>query len=275
MKAKEPTIRVLHIGILAVVGLICLFPFVWMIFSSFKTLAELVRNPPTFFPLEPTFDNFIKVWKEVRFSIFFRNSIYVATVKTLVILYTSALVGYVLSKIPFKGREAVFIFVLATMMVPWPVLILPLYQEMVWIRWIDSYHSLIWTAFFNSFGIFMMRQFISSIPDSLGESARIDGCSELHIFHKIILPLLGPALSALAIFTFLVAWDDFMWPYLMINTEVKYTLPLGLALFTGKHFTDYASQIAGASISIIPMIIIFLVLQRRFIEGVAVTGVKG
>lgn len=260
--------------LLGVGAAIIVFPFIWMILSSFKTQAEIVSFPPTFFPEKPTVENFKEVWVNVNFKQFFINSLFLLLVKTIIILYTSILAGYVFSKLHFKGRNIIFICVLATMMVPYPVTILSLYQEMFWLKWIDSYNALIWPALFNTFGIFVMKQFIAGIPDSLVESAHIDGAGEFRILHKIIMPLIKPAVSALAIFICLSVWNEFLWPFLVLNSDSKYTIPVGLALFKGRYYTDYSKQLAGAAITIVPVLIIYFFLQKQFIEGIALSGIK-
>lgn len=253
---------------------IIIFPFLWMMLSSFKTQSEIVAFPPTFFPEAPTIKNYVDVWVTVNFKQFFANSLFLLLVKTIIILYTSIIAGYVFSKLTFKGRNIIFVFVLATMMVPYPVTILSLYQEMFWLKWIDSYNALIWTAMFNTFGIFVMKQFISGIPDSLIESAHIDGADEFRIVHKIIIPLIKPALSALAIFICLGVWNEFLWPFLVLNSDSKYTIPVGLALFKGRYYTDYAKQLTGATITVLPVLVIYFFLQKQFIEGIALSGIK-
>lgn len=273
-KAVRPgsiiTYSILFFGIGVIV-----FPFLWMVLSSFKTLQEIVAFPPTFFPEKPTIENYVEVWTKINFSLFFRNSLYIVAIKTVIILYTSTLAGYVLGKLQFKGRDTVFACILATMMIPWPVTVLSLYQQMVWMKLIDTYFSLILPSIFYTFGIFMMRQFISGIPDSLVESARMDGAGEFRLLHVIIIPLLGPALSALGIFSFLTVWDDFLWPFLMLNSESKYTIPVGLALFKGRYWTDYSKQLTGATITVIPVMVVYFFLQRQFVEGITMTGIKG
>ena len=251
------------------------FPFLWMILSSFKPNSEIISIPPTFIPLEPTTGNYVSAWNKFNFALFFRNSLFISIVETGIILYTSALVGYVLSKINFKGREIIFLIILATMMIPWPVTIIPLYQEMVWFRWIGGYKSLIIPGVFNSFGIFMMRQFMNTIPNELIEASRIDGTTEIGVFHRIILPNVTAALSALGIFIFLWTWDDFLWPFLMLTEKSTYTLPVGLALFSQQYWVEYGGVLAGASIAVIPVLIVYLIFQRRFIEGITMTGIKG
>ena len=273
-KKKDYAVTIFIYILLCLGALLMMFPFFWMILSSFKTQSEIVAFPPTFFPEAPTFKNYVDVWVNVNFKQFFVNSMFVLIVKTVIALYTSILAGYVFSKLRFRGRNVIFVLVLATMMVPYPVTILSLYQEMFWFKWIDSYNALIWTAMFNTFGIFVMKQFISGIPDSLIESARIDGAGEFRILHRIIMPLIKSALSALAIFICLGVWNDFLWPFLVLNSDSKYTIPVGLALFKGRYYTDYAKQLTGATITVLPVLVIYFFLQKQFIEGIALSGIK-
>jgi ABC-type glycerol-3-phosphate transport system permease component len=259
---------------LAGLAVFMLLPFFWMITSSFKPFAEVTVIPSTLFPKAPTFENYIKMNKVVDMITGYRNSAWLSVVKTLIILYSSCLVGYVISKIPFRFNKAVFVFVLSTMMIPWPVVIIPQYQEMVWFRWVGKYTSLIVPAFFSSFGIFLMKQFIDSIPTELMEASRCDGANEYTIFHRVVLPNMGPAVSALAIFQFLWVWDDFLWPFLMINRSEKYTLPLVLRALQGQYFNDYGPIFAGATVSVLPVLVVYIIFQRRFVEGIAMTGIK-
>lgn len=274
VKSKNIFVSILIYTFLTLGAITILFPFIWMILSSFKTQSEIVSFPPTFFPENPTVQNFIDVWVTVNFKQFFINSLFVLVIKTVIILYTSIVAGYVFSKLEFRGRNVIFIIILATMMVPYPVTILSLYQEMFWLKWIDSYQALIWPAAFNTFGIFVMKQFISGIPDSLMESARIDGAGEFRILHRIIVPLIKPALSALAIFICLAVWNDFLWPFLVLNSDSKYTIPVGLALFKGRYYTDYAKQLTGATITVVPVLVIYFFLQKQFVEGITLSGIK-
>lgn len=275
MKTKKNQSSIIVYLILFLFSILMLFPFIWMILSSFKFNADVVAVHFQFFPKNPTLSNYSDVWGTFNFAQFFKNSILLAVVKTAIILYTSSLVGYVLDKIEFKGRNVVFIFILSTMMIPWPVTIIPMYNIMVKFGWVGNYTALIVPSIFSGFGIFMMKQFSSSIPTELIEAARIEGASEIGIFHIIIFPLLGSALSALGIFQFLWNWEDFLWPYLMLNDEAKYTLPIGLAFFNGQYATNYAGILAAATITVIPVLIVYFIFQRRFIEGIAMTGLKG
>ena len=253
---------------------VMIFPFVWMVLSAFKQPDEIIAYPPIWIPRDPSLDLLRRIWTEIDFGQYFANSLLQATSVTLIVLLTSAFVGYVLAKFEFWGRNAVFLMVLSTMMIPWPVLLIPQYLIASRLHLINNMWALIIPGFYSSFGIFLMRQFMHSIPDELLDAARIDGASEPGIFVKIVLPLTGPALAALGIFTFMWNWDSFIWPLVVISSQKLYTLPLGLATFTNQYWTDYAAVNAGAFISVIPVLIVFLLLQRYFIQGIALTGMK-
>lgn len=275
-KIKKPVYwNVLILLVLCIGALVMLYPFLYMILSSFKFNQEIIRLPPTFLPAAPTLSNYQLVLNENHFARFFLNSVWLTLAKTSIILYSSVFFGYVFSKIHFRGREALFLFVLATMMIPWPVTLVPQYQLMTWFGWVGEYASLIVPSMFSTFGIYMMRQFIGSIPNDLIEAARMDGAGEFTVFHKIVLPNVSAALSALGIFQFLWVWDDYLWPFLMLQSMSKYTLPVGLSLFNGQYFNNNGGIFAAASISVVPVIIVYLMFQKQFIEGIAVTGIKG
>ena len=263
-----------HIFLLLVVA-VMLFPFLWMLLCSLKTTAEITRIPPKFFPENWGYiDNFVNVMTKYNFGLFFMNSLKYAIIKTLIVLYVSAIVGYVLAKIQFRGNRFIFIMILSTMMIPWPATLIPNYQMMVWFNWLNTDISILYTSLTSAFGVFMMRQFAFSIPDSLIEAGRLDGAGELKIFHRIVLPMMLNAIGALAIFTFLWEWDNYLWPYLMLNDMEKYTLPIGLAMTQGQFVADYGPMFAGISISVVPVLIVYLIFQKTFIQGIALGGVK-
>lgn len=270
-----PWVRIATYVILTIGAVAMVFPFVWMTLSAFKQPNEIITYPPTLFPANPSLDLLKRIWTEIDFQRYFANSLFVTSIVTSVQLLTSAFVGYVLAKYEFWGRDLVFIGIVATMMIPWPVLLIPQYLIVLKLGLMNTYGALILPATFSSFGIFLMRQYMHSIPDELIDAARIDGASEPNIFARIILPMCGPALAALGIFVFMGSWDSFIWPLVVLNSESMYTLPLGLATFSNRYWTDHAAVNAGAFISVIPVLIVFLVLQRRFIEGIALTGMKG
>lgn len=263
----------LHI-ILIIGALIVIFPILWSVLGSFKTEGEIVGFPPTFFPQTPTIENYITVFTQIDFAIYFRNSIILSIIIPFMICYTSALTGYVLAKMRFKSRNAIFLTILVTMMFPWPITIIPLLQLVTKFGWTNNYMALIIPVAFNAFGIFLMRQFCISIPDELIDAARIDGANEFRIFHKIIIPLLWPPISALAIFTFLWTWEDFLWPFLVLSTNNILTLTLGLNRFVGIYYPTVGPMLAGSSIAIIPVLIFYFIFQNKFIEGATLSGLK-
>jgi len=261
--------------ILVLLGLMTVYPFVYMLLGSLKSNPEIIRTPPTFLPEHFTMDNYRLVLKENRFGRYFVNSLGLAVGKTALILYTSVFFGYVFAKLRFRGRNALFLFVLATMMIPWPVTLAPMYQLMTWFGWVGTYWSLVVPSLVSTFGIFMMRQFMATVPDELIEAARIDGAGEFTIFHLVMIPNVTAALSALGIFQFLWVWDDYLWPFLMLQSMDMYTLPVGLSLFNGQYFSNHGGVFAAASIAVMPVILVYLLFQRQFIEGIALTGIKG
>lgn len=275
MTRRIDPVSIIIYFLLAFLAVFMLLPFFWMITSSFKPFTELTAVPSTLFPKVPTIDNYIKMFKVANIVTGYRNSLWLTLLKTVIVLYTSSLTGYVISKIPFRFNNTVFIFVLVTMMIPWPVVIVPHYQQMVWFHWVGKYTSMIVPSLFSGFGIFLMKQFIDGIPNELMEASRCDGANEYMIFHQIVLPNMGPALSALAILQFLWNWDDFLWPFLMLNRADKYTLPLVLRAFQGQYFSDYGPILAGAAVSVLPVLVMYIIFQRRFVEGITMTGIRG
>lgn len=249
-------------------------PFLWMVSTSFKIPSEVISYPPVLFPKQPTLRHYIRIFTEMRFGIFFLNSLYICTIVTLCSLVTDSFVGYVFAKFKFWGRNVCFMLILSTMMIPFAVKMVPLYLIIAKLHLIDSHLALIIPSLYGPFGIFLMRQFMHSIPNELREAALIDGCSEFRIFWSIIFPLCKPALAALAIFVFMWNWDSFMWPLIVLQTTVKFTLPLGLVMFSNQWWTDYALVMTGATVSMIPVLIVFLIMQRKFIEGITLTGLK-
>ena len=254
---------------------IMLYPFIYMILSSFKENQEIIRIPPTFLPEKPTFEHYQLVLGEKNFGLFFWNSLWLTIVRTSIVLYSGAFFGYVFSKLRFRGKEALFLFILATMMVPWPVTIVPQYQMMSWFGWVGKYSSIIIPSLFSTFSIYMMRQFIDAIPNELIEAGVVDGAGQFSIFHFIILPNLTAAISALGIFQFLWAWDAYLWPFLMLQNMKMYTLPVGLSLFNGQYFNDNGGIFAASSVAVLPVMIVYLMFQNQLTEGIAATGIKG
>lgn len=262
-------------GVLTIGSIVMMTPFVWMILSSFKKLSEIIRIPPTFFPHEFVLTNYPRVMNMIPIWRYFLNSILVAVVVTFIVLLTSSWAGYVFSKLEFKGKEIIFYSILSTMMIPFFVLLLPLYLMMIRLRWLDSYFGLILPQSVSVFGIFLMRQFMHEIPTSLINAAKIDGASEVRIYYSIILPLTKPALSALGIFTFMWNWDSFLWPLVIISKVEMRTLPLGIAQLSFWVGKSYDLVLAASVMAVIPLIIVFLFFQKNFIKGITLSGLKG
>ena len=260
---------------LLLMGVITVYPFIWMLSSSFKKNSEIMALEQHLLPQVFTLDNYVNMNAHFNFLRFFLNSLLVTVVVTVLVVYTSTLCGFVLSKYKFRGRNVIFGFVLCTMMIPWCVTIIPKYSMIQSFGWMDSYKALIIPAMFSGFGILMMKQHISSLPDEILEAARIDGANEFYIFHRIVLPMAKNGISSIAIFQFLWTWEDFLWPYLVINTQEKQLLAVGLKMFNGQYSTDYGALFAATAISIVPVLLIYLFFQKQFIAGIAASAVKG
>ena len=261
--------------ILLLLGVVTVYPFVWMLSSSFKQNSEIMALEQHLLPQTFVLDNYVNMNAHFNFMRFFANSLLITLVVTVIVVYTSTLCGFVLSKYEFKGRKLLFGFVLSTMMIPWCVTIIPKYSMIQSFGWMDSYKALIIPAMFSGFGIFMMKQHISALPDEILEAARMDGANEFYIFHRIVLPMSKNGISSIAIFQFLWTWEDFLWPYLVINSEEKQLLAVGLKMFNGQYSTDYGALFAATAISIIPVLLIYLFFQKQFIAGIAASAVKG
>ena len=276
-RRKVPWLRYLLWLLLGIGSIIMIVPFYWTIITSFKTTAEIQRFPPTWWPQEWTLDHWLELGNLSigSFPVFFRNSVFVTTVITVLTLFTSSLSGYVFAKFEFPGRNKIFILVLAMMMIPFSITLIPSYALMVRFHWINNYLALIIPVAFNPFGIFLMRQFMHGIPNELLDAARIDGSGEWQIFFRIVLPLCTAGLAALGILTFIGQWDNFLWPLVIIDDPDLYTIPLGLAQFRGRVGTNVGGLAAAAMVAVLPVLIMYLFAQKRFIEGITLSGLKG
>lgn len=244
-------------------------PFIWMFISSFAPNSDIVRVEAGLFPTPTTIANYIGIQEKFDFLRLFFNSLFVAVTKTVIAIYTSAVLGYVFAKLRFRGKNILFGIVISTMMIPWAITIIPQYDMITSFGWQDTYHALIVPGLISAFGIFLFRQSISGISDELIEAAKLDGASDSRIFHSIILPMSHNTIAALAIFTFLWNWEDYLWPFLMITDEKKQLLAVGLKTFSGRFGTDYGGLFAAASLAIVPVIIVYLVFQKQFIAGIS------
>ncbi|WSQ13038.1 carbohydrate ABC transporter permease [Streptomyces sp. NBC_01231] len=255
--------------------LLMIAPFLWMLTGAFKPEADIRQVPPVLIPTSPTLANFRELFSSLDFTSMFANSVIVALSVTAGNLIFCSMLGYALAKLEFRGRRGVFALVMATLMVPGLVTFVPLYVLVANMGLTGSLLGLILPFVVTPFGVFLMRQFISTLPDELIDAARVDGCSELAIFWKVILPLTKPALATLGIITFLGSWNNFLWPLVVAQNESQYTLPVGLALASsGQDFTRYGVLLAGAVVVLLPVTIVFLLFQRHFVAGIATTGLK-
>ncbi|MFI9467176.1 carbohydrate ABC transporter permease [Streptomyces sp. NPDC052492] len=253
-------------------------PFLWMALSAFKTRRDLTASPPVWLPSEWTLSNFTALLDQLDMPRYFLNSLVVAVLVTLCNLLFCSMLGYALAKLEFTGRSKVFGVVLAALMVPGNLLILPLYVLMTKFGLIDTYAGLVLPFAAGAFGVFLMRQFMQSIPDELLEAARIDGAGEWYIFWRIVMPLVKPALATLTIFTFLGSWNNFVWPLIATNDPDKYTLPVALATFANDPNRTVGGGngmlMAGSLLVVLPVLLVFVVLQRHFTQGIATAGLK-
>ena len=275
MRSKTAVSKMLIHVVLIIGSLITLYPFAWMIFSSFKSTGTVMSLPPVFFPKKWTFENY-QIIIDNNIGTYFFNSTYIALLRTIIPVYTSAILGYIFNKFEFRFKNIVFYTMISTMMLPWIVTIIPLYNLINKMGLIDSHLALILPCLCSSFGIFLVRSFMYQVPSSLMESARIDGCGEFRILNQIVLPLVLPAMSALGIILFLSAWDDYLFPFLVLNTETRFTLTVGLAKYAFRHYViDYGPVVAGSVVSIIPVIVVYMIFQKSIVQGISLTGMKG
>lgn len=275
MNRRRTTGRWWLYGVLTVALVAVIAPFIWMVLGSFKGEGELRQQPPTWWPQDGSLDNYTQLFSRLNFSQYFLNSTIVAVVVTAGNLLFCSMVGYALAMLDFKGKRWLFGAVMTTLMIPGVVTFVPLFVLVANVGLIDSLPGLFLPFLVAPFGVFLMRQFISGLPRDLLDAGRVDGAGELRIFARIILPLCGPALATLGILTFLGSWNNFLWPLVVAQTEQHYTLPVALALYsTGQNSTQYGLLLAGSTVVLLPILAIFLVFQRRFIEGIASTGIK-
>lgn len=263
------------VWLLLFVGMVpILLPFVWMVFTSIKPLPEVIRIPPRLLPEQPTLQAYLDIFWQFPFGRYLLNSVLVAAMVVGGVLLVSALAGYAFAKFRFPGRDALFIVLLASLMVPFQVRMIPLYLMSIRLGLTDTLAGVAFPWLFDAFGIFLMRQFMLTLPTDLIEAARLDGASEPAIFWRIILPLVRPALAALGIFTLVVNWEEFLWPLIVTNTDAVRTLPVGLQSFSNQYMSNIHWQMAGAVVAAAPLIIAFLLFQRQFIQSFMRAGIK-
>ncbi|MBN1218354.1 MAG: carbohydrate ABC transporter permease [Anaerolineae bacterium] len=256
--------------------LVTLLPFVWMFLGSFKTSSEIVQVPPTFWPANPTLGNYLEILNDPHIPLvrFYMNSLIVTVAVVILTLFTSSLAGYIFSKYQFYGKNVLFVLVLSTIMIPFPVLMIPTYLILVKLGMIDSLWGLIVPSGVSAFGIFLMKQFIESLPNELIDAARIDGSSEWGIYWRIILPQVGPSLATLGVLTFMSNWNNYLWPLIVITTNEKRTLPIMLTWYNGMNYQRYDTVMAASVLVVVPVLIVYAFVQRWIVEGFALSGMK-
>ena len=259
-------------ALLSLGAVFMVFPFVWMVLTSLKTGADVYSF--SMIPNPATTQNYSFVFTRTDFVRWFMNSIFIAVMVVSSVLLFDTLVGYTLCKMQFKGKQLVFILIMSTLMVPTEMLIIPWYLMSAQLKWLNTYWSIMFPGLITAFGIFMMRQFFEGVPDELLEAARIDGLNELGIYARIALPLVMPAVSALAIFTFLGNWNAFLWPVIIVSNKELVTLPVGLAMFTTENNPEWERIMTAASLGTVPVLAVFMVFQKQIIEGINLSGLK-
>jgi multiple sugar transport system permease protein len=264
----------LRYGVVGLGALVMLFPFLWMVSTSFKPRSEIMLFPPTLLPKEFTPGNYVNAVDKLDMVRLYWNTGYVSLVKTFLMVYTASLLGYIFGKFRFWGQEVFFYAILFTMIIPLEVYVIPLYQMMVAARIGDTHLALVVPHMLSAYAIFLFRQFMFTIPNELIDAARIDSAGEWYIFHRLILPLCRPVLATTVSFYFMWNWNDFLWPLIVITTGEKQMLPVALSSFVTQHGTDYGLVMAGATLAVLPVLIVFLFLQRYVVQGIALTGFK-
>jgi len=261
--------------ILIITALVTVTPFIWMISASFMTDGEASVYPPNFLPSSFFWGQYKLLFTRLNVASNFFNSLFLSLIVTIISIFLNSMAGYAFAKFKFKNRDKIFNLLLSSMIIPAQVTMLPLFLMLKNLGLINTYMAIIIPGLANIFGIFLIRQYVVSIPDSLIEAARIDGATEFQIYYKIIMPLAKPILVTLGLFTFMGVWNDFLWPLIALTDNSMYTLPVALANLMGEHTKDPELMMAGSVITIIPVIVVFLVLQRYYIKGIMMGSIKG
>lgn len=264
---------ILHIIVYAL-AILVLSPFIWMILTSFKDMSEIYVYPPKFLPTKFNFDNYLNAFTAAPFGRYYFNSIVVALTVTIGQLITCSMAAFAFARLKFWGRDFLFFIFLGTMMIPYNVTMIPSFMVLYWLGWIDSYYALIVPGLASAFGTFLLRQFFITIPRELEEAAYIDGATRLQVLSRIIIPLAKPALATLAIFTFMGAFNDFIWALIVVNSEEMRTVQLGLAIFRDRYLTQWDLLMAGSVTAVLPILIVFFFAQKYFIKGITLSGLK-
>ncbi len=261
--------------VLIIISAFFLLPVIWIVLSSFKAGTSLYKWPPELIPSQPSIENYIIAFKKGNFGLFFYNSFMVTILSTMVTLVINTMAGFALAKYKFKGRDFLLIGFISTLMIPLEVIMIPIFQVITKLNLYNTFVGIIVPPAATPTGLFLMRQYLLSVPDELLEAARIDGASEWRIFVKLILPISKPVLSVLTIFSFMWRWNDFLWPLIVISTPEKYTVQLAISNFVGQYNVDWNGLLAISVITMIPVLIVFLIFQKQFVKGMVTSGLKG
>uniref|UniRef100_A0A832MMT5 Carbohydrate ABC transporter permease n=1 Tax=Pseudothermotoga hypogea TaxID=57487 RepID=A0A832MMT5_9THEM len=274
MKVKEKVLNWSLFCLMVIVAVVMLVPFFWMFSTSLKSLGEVFEYPPKWIPRQPHWENYARVWSVVPFGRYLLNSVIVSGSITLLHLLVASLSAFAFARLNFPGRDKLFLLYLATLMVPGQVTMIPNFILIKLLRLTDTYTGLILPNVFTAFGVFLLRQFFMTIPKDYEDAARIDGASRFYIYSRIILPLSVPALSTLAVFTFVFQWNNLLWPLVVVSKDSMKTVTIGLASFQGMYGTTWNLLMAAAVIGVLPSIVAFLIGQRFLIKGITLTGLK-
>lgn len=252
-----------------------LLPFGWMLATSLKAPPQIFTYPPTLIPNPVMWQNYLDTVQAMPFGRFYLNSLFVAVSVTTIQILTASLAAFAFARLRYWGREILFLVYLATLMIPFQVTMIPNFILVRYLRWYDTFYALIVPTAFSAFAVFLLRQYFLGIPVELDEAARMDGASSLRIWARIIMPLSGPVLAALTIFVFLGSWNDFLWPLVVTNSNDTRTIPVGLASFQGQFNTDWHLLMAGSVIALLPVLLVYVLAQKRFVEGITLSGMGG
>jgi multiple sugar transport system permease protein len=265
---------VLRYVVLVAGGLLMIIPFWWMLVTSLKPPGSVLTVPPELFPRQPTLESYQRVFDTVPIGRMFFNSLVVTIVSVGAQIITSAMAAYAFARMHWRGRDALFLLYVATLMVPSQVTITPLFILMQRLGWVDTYQGLVAPSIVSAFGTFLLRQAMLSVPREYEEAALLDGANHWTIFRQVVVPMIGPSLATLAVFATMSTWNSFLWPLFITRDERLMTLPVGLALLHGRFTTEWSMVMAGAIISVVPIILVYLAAQRAFVRGVALSGLK-
>jgi len=266
--------RILLHSVLFAAAALTAFPLLWMASASLMKPGEASHYPPPLLPAQPSVENYRQLFSQLEMGRYLKNSTLVATAITLLSLLLNSMAGYAFAKLPFRGRNRLFRALISALVIPAQVAMLPLFLILKSLGLVNTYAGVVLPAAATIFGIFLVRQYALSVPDSVLEAARIDGASEFRIYRRIVLPLLRPILVTLAVFTFLASWNDFLWPLIILADDDRYTLPVAVASLSREHVQDNELMMAGSVVTVVPVLLLFLFLQRYYIEGIVLGGVK-